>query len=153
GGCTSGMLGGAGGVLSISLSAASGSSMKGSVGGKAGGLDIGSPPVLSGANRRDLGKIRGLLPLLFVVLARGGSLEYVNTANLPWAVVDRVYQTEFAVQSAGMCPAGGLGYQLMSGELPPGLHLSAAGVLSGTPAKTGEFAFGIRAMNGCAWTQ
>src|SRR5205823_1692740 len=53
--------------------------------------------------------------------------------------------------------SGGIGtttFSLASGALPPGLALSAAGVLSGTPTQTGTFPITVKATdsNGCSGT-
>lgn len=41
-----------------------------------------------------------------------------------------------------------LAFSLASGSLPAGLELSAAGVLSGTPAEGGEFTYSVKVSNG-----
>jgi hypothetical protein len=41
---------------------------------------------------------------------------------------------------------------VVAGALPPGILLSRLGYFSGTPLHTGEFAFTVRASDGCGWT-
>lgn len=63
----------------------------------------------------------------------------VTAATLPSAVVGSAYPAT----SVGT-PAGGTApytWAVTAGALPPGMSLSAAGVLSGTPTAAGNFAF------------
>ena len=81
-----------------------------------------------------------------------GEVEFV-TEELPWAVVDQAYSpAPFDVRVSGRCPAGGVGFSVVSGTLPPGLKLSRLGYFSGVAARTGLFEFNVRAINGCSWT-
>lgn len=41
-------------------------------------------------------------------------------------------------------PVGNARYSVSAGELPPGLSLSSAGALSGTPTDEGDFSFSVR---------
>ena len=87
-----------------------------------------------------------------VVRAANGEIEML-TEELPWAVIDRAYApAPLEVRVAGRCPAGGVGFGVVSGALPPGLKLSRLGYLSGVPKQTGMFEFNVRAVNGCSWT-
>jgi hypothetical protein len=75
------------------------------------------------------------------------------TEELPWAVPEREYSpTPLQVRVSGKCPAGGVGFEVVSGILPPGVKLSRLGYFSGAPAKIGAFEINIRAVNGCSWT-
>jgi hypothetical protein len=95
-----------------------------------------------------------VIPMLAVgLLAQGsGEVEFV-TEELPWAVIDQAYSpAPFDVRVSGKCPAGGVGFSVVSGTLPPGLKLSRLGYFSGVPTRTGQFEFNVRAVNGCSWT-
>ena len=88
---------------------------------------------------------------LFVPLATN-EIEFV-TADLPWAIVEKGYQAPpLEVRVSGSCPIGGVGYAVVSGALPAGVQLSRLGYFSGAPLHTGEFAFTVRASDGCGWT-
>jgi hypothetical protein len=90
-----------------------------------------------------------LSPLL---AAAAGEVELV-TEELPWAVVDRAYlPAPLEVRVTGRCPAGGVGFTVASGTLPPGLKLSRLGYFSGVPTQYGLFEFNVRAVNGCSWS-
>lgn len=84
------------------------------------------------------------------LVARAGDLEIISR-EMPRAIVDRAYEPPpLEVQNGGRCPVGGMGYAVISGSLPPGVHLSHAGYLTGTPAKIGSYWFAVRAANGCS---
>ncbi len=70
----------------------------------------------------------------------------ITTSSLPAAKINQPYSATLTasggsgklswcvVESSGQCDTG-------TGSLPPGLTLSATGVLAGTPGKLGTFAF------------
>ncbi|MBL8210705.1 MAG: hypothetical protein JNK87_08340 [Bryobacterales bacterium] len=77
----------------------------------------------------------------------------ILTLELPVALVDRPYQPEpIRVAGGFRCTVNNIGMSVVLGELPPGLVLSGAGYLRGTPTKMGNYTFAIRAANDCAWT-
>jgi hypothetical protein len=87
-----------------------------------------------------------------VVALETTEIEFV-TADLPWAIAEKGYEAPpLEVRVSGSCPIGGVGYGVVSGALPPGMQLSRLGYFSGTPLRTGEFIFTVRATNGCGWT-
>ena len=66
---------------------------------------------------------------------------------LPAAKIGEAYTTTLTASSGGATVA----WSLASGSsLPPGLTLSPAGVISGTPTTAGTYTFTIRATNGSA---
>ncbi len=71
----------------------------------------------------------------------------LNPASLPGGTVGVAYNASFNADG-GTAPYN---YSVGAGSLPPGLSLSAAGALSGTPAQTGTANFSILATdaNGC----
>jgi hypothetical protein len=76
-------------------------------------------------------------------------IEFV-TVDLPWAIPEKGYEAPpLEVRVSGSCPIGGVGYAVVSGEMPPGIELSRLGYFSGAPLHTGEFVFTIRASDGC----
>ncbi|HTB11714.1 MAG TPA: putative Ig domain-containing protein [Bryobacteraceae bacterium] len=76
-------------------------------------------------------------------------IEFV-TVDLPWAIAEKGYEAPpLEVRVSGSCPHGGVGYAVVSGELPPGIQLSRLGYFSGAPLHTGEFKFTVRASDGC----
>jgi len=84
--------------------------------------------------------------------ARAADIEFV-TQELPWAIADKPYSPPpLEVRSSGACGAGGVGFSVVGGVLPPGLTFSKQGYFGGVPLRTGEFGFAIRVTNGCTWT-
>ncbi len=76
-------------------------------------------------------------------------IEFV-TVDLPWAIAEKGYEAPpLEVRVSGSCPHGGVGYSVVSGKLPPGIDLSRLGYFSGAPLHTGEFAFTVKASDGC----
>ena len=67
----------------------------------------------------------------------------ITTTSLPSGVVGSAYSATL-VASGGTPPYS---WSLISGSLPPGLTLSAAGAISGTPTSTGPVAFTVRALD------
>ena len=98
-----------------------------------------------------------MVPLALVTVSAvttilAGEVE-IATLELPWAAVHRAYSPPpLEVRTAGKCASGGVGYSVVSGELPVGLSLSGLGYFSGEPARTGTYHFTVRASNGCSWT-
>jgi large repetitive protein len=64
----------------------------------------------------------------------------VTTTNVPGATLNQPYST--TLQHSGTTQP--VTWQLTSGTLPPGITLSSAGVLSGTPTQLGTFNFAVR---------
>lgn len=58
------------------------------------------------------------------------------------------WNTPYRAQLSATGGYDGHTWSLVAGELPPGLTLSAAGIISGTATTTGEFAFTVRATDG-----
>jgi hypothetical protein len=74
----------------------------------------------------------------------------ILTVDLPWAIAEKGYEAPpLEVRVSGSCPHGGVGYAVTAGALPPGIQLSRLGYFSGAPVHTGEFAFTVRASDGC----
>jgi BACON domain-containing protein/putative Ig domain-containing protein len=90
--------------------------------------------------------------VLFALLVPATTeIEFV-TLDLPWAIAEKGYEAPpLDVRVSGSCPHGGVGYAVVSGALPPGMQLSRLGYFSGTPLRTGEFRFTVRASDGCGW--
>jgi len=66
------------------------------------------------------------------------------SGSLPNGTVDAAYSQTIAVTSGGTAPYT---YAVTLGALPPGVALSAAGILSGSPASAGVFPFTITATD------
>jgi len=67
----------------------------------------------------------------------------ITTASpLPGGTVDTAYGPRTFTASGGNGAAGN--WQIQSGDLPAGLSLTTAGVLSGTPSEVGTFNFNVR---------
>ncbi len=64
-------------------------------------------------------------------------------ANFPTGFRNNPYPTQTITASGGGAPYT---YSLFGGSLPPGLTLSASGVVSGTPTVVGPYSFTIRAL-------
>jgi putative Ig domain-containing protein len=80
-------------------------------------------------------------------------IEFV-TVDLSWAIAEKGYEAPpLEVRVSGSCPHGGVGYAVAAGALPPGIQLSRLGYFSGAPLHTGEFAFTVRASDGCGSTE
>lgn len=92
-----------------------------------------------------------ILVLFALLVPATTEIEFVTT-DLPWAIAEKGYEAPpLEVRVSGSCPHGGVGYAVVSGELPPGIQLSRLGYFSGAPLHTGEFKFTIRASDGCGW--
>lgn len=70
---------------------------------------------------------------------------------LPAGVVNIPYSQTFT--ATGGCSSSSFTYTVTGGVLPPGLTLSANGVLSGTPKQPGVFTFTITATDKCGCTK
>lgn len=93
-----------------------------------------------------------ILVLLAWLVPGTTEIEFV-TADLPWAIAEKGYAgPPLEVRVSGSCPIGGVGYAIVTGGLPPGMQLSRLGYFSGTPLRTGEFTFTVRASDGCGST-
>ncbi|HZI51512.1 MAG TPA: putative Ig domain-containing protein [Terriglobia bacterium] len=66
----------------------------------------------------------------------------ITTPSLPVAAMGASYSTQLA--ASGDPP---LAWSISSGSLPPGITLSTAGLLSGSPTNTGTFGFTVRATS------
>lgn len=77
----------------------------------------------------------------------------ILTLELPVAMVDRPYAPEpIRVAGGFRCTLNNIGTNVVLGKLPPGLTLSGAGYIRGTPREIGSYTFAIRAGNDCDWT-
>ena len=77
----------------------------------------------------------------------------ITTPSLPSGMVGTMYNfavAGFALQAAGTLP---IEWSLVTGTLPPGLSLSAAGVIAGTPTADGLFTFTVRAQNAAGFAE
>jgi hypothetical protein len=72
-------------------------------------------------------------------VAQDGSPLTVRTTSLPKAYLHKSYEAKIEAQG-GATP---LKWELTDGSLPAGITLSHDGILSGTPARTGEFHFTV----------
>jgi hypothetical protein len=72
------------------------------------------------------------------------ALPDITTTSLPSGIVGTAYSA--TINAMGSTP---ITFTLASGSLPPGLSLSSAGVISGTPTTAGTFSFTVRATNSC----
>ena len=66
---------------------------------------------------------------------------FVSTQSLPDANIGQAYPTQTLTTGGGAASS----WQLAGGTLPPGVQLSANGVLSGTPTASGLFSFTVQA--------
>ena len=67
----------------------------------------------------------------------------ISTATLPFAVTGQPYSATLTALG-GNPPLSADTWSLIGGSLPPGLNLSAAGVISGTATATGTFPFVVQ---------
>ncbi|WP_439449035.1 putative Ig domain-containing protein [Stenotrophomonas sp. ATs4] len=68
----------------------------------------------------------------------------ITPATLPAATGSIAYSQALSASGGN----GGYSYSLTAGMLPPGVALSSAGVISGTPTTTGSYSFTVRATDG-----
>ncbi|MGF6418916.1 outer membrane autotransporter protein [Stenotrophomonas sp. AN71] len=72
----------------------------------------------------------------------------ITPATLPAATGSIAYSQTLTASGGN----GGYTYSLATGTLPPGITLSSAGVVSGTPTTTGSYAFTVTATDGFSFT-
>ncbi|MBA0448028.1 putative Ig domain-containing protein [Stenotrophomonas maltophilia] len=72
----------------------------------------------------------------------------ITPATLPAATGSIAYSQPLSASGGN----GGYTYSLTTGTLPPGIALSSAGVISGTPTTTGSYSFTVRATDGFGFT-
>lgn len=92
----------------------------------------------------DTGVALGLVAVLSLAACTWSSTCSVNritTESLPDAVLGQAYSSTLTHDCAGK---EGASWDVLSGELPPGITLSWDGHLSGTPTATGSFSFTVR---------
>ena len=77
----------------------------------------------------------------------GRATPLFATSSLPQGLTGASYSADVALSST-VVPA--VSFTVASGSLPPGIALSAAGHLSGTPTTLGTYNFTVRASNGIA---
>jgi hypothetical protein len=77
-----------------------------------------------------------------------GSGVVISTSSLPNGTVNTAY-SQTLVASGGTSPYT---WSLFSGSMPPGLALSNAGVIAGTPTTAGSYTFSIRATDSTSAT-
>ena len=85
------------------------------------------------------GTVTALLPHLSTYTVVATQPVAITTASLPSGTVGAAYDASLAAQG-GTAPYT---WSLASGSLPPGLALSAAGVLSGTPSAAGTYSLNV----------
>ena len=68
----------------------------------------------------------------------------ITTTTLPSGTVGIPYSPPALAATGG---SGALNWSLVSGNLPPGLSLSAQGLITGTPTQAGPFTFQVRATD------
>lgn len=69
-------------------------------------------------------------------------------SSLTDAFTNQAYNRQLPLASGGQ---GAYTYTVISGSLPPGMNLSATGLLSGTPSLTGDYAFVVAATDASAF--
>ena len=92
------------------------------------------------------GESRGFAVSVEIKVVIGNSL-HITTARLPDALVDVGYYAELASQNA----RGVLAYRVARGNLPPGLSLTARGIISGRPVEKGRYQVDIEAQDSLGW--
>jgi len=71
--------------------------------------------------------------------------RFITTSPLPQATVGQSYLKQFQVVGT----VGSVTYVKGDGSLPPGLSLSAGGMISGIPTTTGNYSFEVIAKDNC----
>ncbi len=75
-------------------------------------------------------------------------LAFSGSSRLSSARQGVAYSQRLSVTSGGQQVT----YQVFTGSLPQGLSLGSGGVISGTPTASGNFSFGVRAIDACGGT-
>jgi hypothetical protein len=81
-----------------------------------------------------------------------GKININNGSDLGFVSAGSAFSRQLTASAAACC-ASGLTWTLFSGSLPPGISISAGGLLSGTPTANGIYTFVIRATDSgnAAW--
>jgi hypothetical protein len=108
-------------------------------------LATGNPYVAAGTDGKDIGA--DIATLLTKVAGVRSDTSYtaasITTTSLPNATHAAAYSAPLAATSASDMQV----WRVTSGTLPPGLSLSFAGLLSGTPASAGTSSFTVQMMD------
>jgi large repetitive protein len=84
-----------------------------------------------------------LVSALALVLVSGAGATTINPGVLPAGTTDTAYSQTLT----GVGGTGPYTFSVTAGALPPGLSLSSAGVISGTPTSSGNFGFTATAVD------
>ena len=79
--------------------------------------------------------------------AQWSTAPSIGTDSLPDGTVGQAYSQQLALLLGVGRPMGALTWKLAGGALPPGLTLSAGGLISGTPTTAGTFTFTVMVSN------
>ena len=88
----------------------------------------------------DTGRNNKVLPVTIIITSADSPA--ITTSSLPEGTIDIAYN--FTLSADGTQP---ITWTITSGDLPDGITLSADGTLSGTPTKSGTYAFTVQAAN------
>lgn len=86
-----------------------------------------------------------ILGLCLTVPATVLAQPKVTTSSLPPAVVNQMYSPVQLTATGGTGPP--YQWSLVTGNLPPGMNLTASGIINGTPTAAGTYPFTVRATD------
>jgi hypothetical protein len=83
------------------------------------------------------------IEVAILVFGTTGAITFTTTSPLPTGIVDNTYNRSIVV-AGGTAPYT---FTLSSGTLPPGLTMSTAGVITGTPTLAGTSNFEVHVID------
>jgi hypothetical protein len=89
-------------------------------------------------------RISNIILIILLLYSCGEDCKFnaIKTEELPYAYVGQQYEAQITYDIT--CSYSTKSFELVSGNLPPGIELSRPGIISGVPSDTGSYNFRIK---------